>query len=117
MGFFSLQASAAALNLTTKFYAGTLAANLLSYATTSLAVLDPQTANNHPAINWCAIIAALSKTDLDTADLGNSLANVQLAIEAVYRMCWWMDEASDGITNWVTTSQSTAIFNAYAVFT
>lgn len=95
-------------NLAVLSEAGTLRARLLDFVAAVEAQLDEGVPDNHPILNWCAVLWAYAETMSATAADWSALRG---AAEIVYRLCFMAQVSRD--QSMITLAQFNAILASY----
>lgn len=103
-------ASQCSVDITTRFYLNTLAADMLAYwkQISNTGLFVNQAPSDHPIINWLAIIAAITQVGFSTQ---NNILQVQNAINATFRMNWIAQGLDDA--GFINTAQAAALLLSY----
>lgn len=95
-------------NLAPLSVAGTVRAKLLAFIAAIDDVFEEQQPNDHPMLNWIAVLSAYVANMSSTASDWPAL---RPAVELLYRLCF-MGEQSN-VQNLITNTQYTAVLAAY----
>lgn len=106
-------ADTAYLNVLARWQAGTVRANLISFAQMYATSFSDDTPNDHPMVNWGAIVQAQA-TQMSTTNLLIDLVAVSTSAESIFNVCWMANELAG--QSLITAAQANAVLAAYNTF-
>lgn len=97
-------------NVLARWSAGTIKANLLSFAQEVALAFNEGEPNNRPPLNWCAVLEVASVSMNSTPALIEA-TDISQAAQFVFNLCWQVEGLFQ--ENLISNAQYTATLAAY----